>query len=94
MPLHPRDDGTISEKAHINKFPKHTYLQKLEKVLKSRVHTLLTHETPCIPMYYPNGDRYTGNMDLFKLVDKYKPKVHMYGHPSRTVFTYQWCTIC
>lgn len=74
-------DGTISERAHINKFLKSTYLKRLEVVLKSRVHTLVTHETPCIPKYYPgSGDRYTGNMDLFKLVDKYKPKVHMYGH--------------
>lgn len=73
-------DGIISEKAHINKFPKHTYLQKLERVLKSKVHVLLTHETPCIPKYYSNGDRYIGNMELFELVNKYKPKVHMYGH--------------
>jgi Icc-related predicted phosphoesterase len=79
-------DGTISNKTHINKFPKVVYLEKLEKVLKSRPYTLVTHETPSLPNSLnsrsdPEWEPYLiGNRDVFEMVNKYKPKVHMYGH--------------
>jgi hypothetical protein len=76
--------GTISDKTHINKCPKVVYLEKLEKVLKSRPNTLVTHETPSLPNSFntrsdPEWEPYLiGNQDVFEMVNKYKPKVHMY----------------
>jgi Icc-related predicted phosphoesterase len=86
-------DGTISNKSHVNKFPRDVYLEKLERVLKMRPWTLVTHETPAIPKLHDSltsslqaksdpewEPNLIGNMDVYKIVNKYKPKVHIYGH--------------
>ena len=79
-------DGTISSKEHINKFSKRTYLTKLDKVLRKRPSVLVTHETPAVAVsgegfgYDPNTGVLIGNTDVFDMVNRYRPKAHIYGH--------------
>jgi len=73
-------NGIISDRAHAYKMPSDKYLGLLERTLQKKPRILLTHDTPAIPAYYPNGERYIGNMDIFNIIDKYKPVIHFYGH--------------
>ena len=79
-------DGTISSKDHINKFPKRIYLDKLEGVLRSRPSVLVTHETPAVAVtgegfgFDQETGYLIGNTDVFKMVNRYRPKIHIYGH--------------
>jgi len=79
-------DGTISSKDHINKFPKRIYLDKLERVLRSRPSVLVTHETPAITVagegfgFDQETGYLIGNTDVFRVVNSYRPRIHIYGH--------------
>ena len=73
-------DGTISNKRHEYKMPEDEYYDKLIKLLKKNPPILVTHDTPAIPIKYPGGSNYVGNENIYKIVSKYKPKIHIYGH--------------
>lgn len=75
--------GTISFKIHPYKKTPDCFYALMENILKlKKPNIILSHETPAIPILKPNGTLYnmTGNTELFQLICKYKPKVHMYGH--------------
>jgi len=73
-------NGIISNRDHPYKMPKRKYMKYLETVLKNRPTILMTHETPSIYAFYPDGERYKGNEEIFRMINKYKPKIHFYGH--------------
>lgn len=72
--------GIISGKPHPYKMSRYNYNILLKKALSRHPYILITHDTPSIPKFYDNGDRYNGSTELFDLVDKFKPKIHFYGH--------------
>ncbi|MHA1992080.1 MAG: metallophosphoesterase family protein [Candidatus Hodarchaeales archaeon] len=72
-------NGIMSEKFHPYKIPSSRYLDLVEKLLrgKKRVDIFITHETPAI------NDELTlfkGNSKLFEYINKFKPRIHIYGH--------------
>ena len=80
-------NGTISEKRHPYKMPFDKYMQYIDACLKKRPRILLTHETPCLPVCYPNSqDMYVGKEELFDKVVKAKPVIHIYGHCHHPTF--------
>lgn len=73
-------NGIISNKPHAYKIPFGIYLSNMKKVLQKKPYIFVTHDTPSIPMHYPDGSRYIGQNIIYETVDKYKPKIHIYGH--------------
>jgi Icc-related predicted phosphoesterase len=73
-------NGIISNKSHPYKMSGTKYQLHLKKVLSKRPYILMTHDTPSIDKYYQDKNRYIGNLKIFEIVDKYKPKIHFYGH--------------
>lgn len=73
-------NGIISNKSHPYKMSKYKYFEHLQKGLSKRPTILMTHETPSIYAFYDDGARYVGNEEIFKIVNKRKPKIHIYGH--------------
>ena len=73
-------NGIISNKQHRYKMSQSRYLKYLKEVLNSDVDILVTHDTPSIPIFDNNGNRYVGNEEMFKIINQYKPKIHIYGH--------------
>jgi Icc-related predicted phosphoesterase len=76
--------GTISLKEHPYKKHPDLFYPLLENVLKwKKPDFILTHETPEIPIINPESKKQKsliGKKELFDIIIKYKPKVHMYGH--------------
>lgn len=76
--------GTISLKVHPYKKPDDAFYALLENVLKwKKPEIIMTHETPEIPIYDGQKQKnlnLIGKSDLYKMICKYKPKIHMYGH--------------
>lgn len=70
-------NGTISRKPHPYKSPPEIYLKKCEQALKKSPSIFITHETPRLKF---NQITLNGDKELFSLVCKYKPKIHIYGH--------------
>jgi Icc-related predicted phosphoesterase len=73
-------NGIISDRAHAYKMPADKYHSFLDRSLQKKPAILMTHDTPAIPAFYENGERYIGNMDIFNIVDKHRPNIHFYGH--------------
>ena len=73
-------NGIISDKVHPYKMSYHKYTKYLRAALGFRPYILITHDTPAIPVNYNDGRPYKGNNDLFKIINKYRPKIHFYGH--------------
>ncbi len=69
--------GTISNKNHPYKKPKNIYLKILENLLKNNLDILITHDTPS---FHNGQEKVIGQDDIYNLVKKYKPKIHIYGH--------------
>ena len=70
-------NGIISDKQHPYKSTKETYLDNLEKLLTNnhgRNKILMTHDCP----YIEKENK--GNKDIYELVIKYKPLIHIFGH--------------
>ena len=76
--------GTISLKKHPYKKLPETFYALLENVLKwKKPDIIMTHETPEISYSTPDNSKVTkliGKEELFQMITKYKPKIHMYGH--------------
>jgi len=79
-------NGIISNRDHPYKMSKYKYFDYLEKALKSRLDVLMTHEAPSINAFYNDGTRYIGNEEMFNMVKKYRPKIHIFGHVHHPVF--------
>ena len=74
-------NGIISDKNHPYKISEDTYLKYLTKALKKKPYVLLTHDTPALLSL-------KGNKEIYKLVSKHRPKIHMYGHCHHNDFHY------
>lgn len=75
--------GIISHKPHPYKKSSDIFYNLVENILKKRPYILMTHETPEIPYYDSNVNKIKnliGKTELYNMVIKYKPKIHMYGH--------------
>lgn len=80
-------NGIISGKYHPYKMSWGKYNKLLQKTLSKKSYILMTHDTPSINKFYENStDRYIGSIELFDLVDKWKPKIHLYGHCHHPTF--------
>lgn len=74
-------DGIISDRKHPYKFHHKEYCQKMMKKLETHPQIFVTHDTPAIPRKYDRSDdNYVGNDMIFNKINKYKPKIHIYGH--------------
>jgi Icc-related predicted phosphoesterase len=73
-------NGIISNKRHPYKITNDEYIKILTSILKRRLYILLTHDTPEIPVKYNDGNNYNGNKEIYTIVNKFKPKIHIYGH--------------
>ena len=71
-------NGTISDKPHPYKKPQNQFIRLVEKALRTRPRIFLTHETPALPKN--ERERHIGNAELYYLINKYKPEIHIYGH--------------
>jgi len=81
--------GIISNKDHPYKMPKYHFFKHLHKCLSRRPRILMTHDTPSIYAFYEDGNRYVGNEEIFKTVNKYKPKIHIFGHCHHPEFYHE-----
>ena len=73
-------NGIISDRRHPYKLPYRKYLDFIKQGLEKKPDILMTHDTPKINdglSFFRKGE---GQEYLFSLVDKYKPKIHLYGH--------------
>ncbi|AYV76817.1 MAG: hypothetical protein Barrevirus1_39 [Barrevirus sp.] len=79
-------NGIISDSNHSYKMPGPAFIKLLIQTLEKKPRILLTHDTPSIEAFYESGDRYIGDIDIFKVVDQYKPLIHIYGHCHHPTF--------
>ena len=76
-------DGTISNRRHPYKFTEQDYLKKLQTKLMLHPKIIVTHDTPAIINNDDSNDnnkKLNGNDNIFNLITKYKPYIHIYGH--------------
>ena len=66
-------NGIISDRKHPYKLHYRAYLDFMKKGLATRPDIFMTHDTPKVN----DGP---GQPYIFTLIDKYKPKIHLYGH--------------
>jgi Icc-related predicted phosphoesterase len=76
-------NGTVSTKEHPYKKTPEQFFSLIKKSLQVPTGFFITHESPAIPK--PDGKSFhNGKQELYKLVDQYKPKIHIYGHCYHT----------